>query len=75
MSKRGAVYLRKLLVHGVRASLRWIDTKHDERSQRLTALMAQRSKNRAAVALANQNARMVWALLTHHQAYRSRTAV
>jgi transposase len=31
MSKRGAVYLRKLLVHGARATLRWIETTHDER--------------------------------------------
>jgi transposase len=75
LSKRGDVYLRKLLVHGARATLRWIETKHDERSQWLKALMARRGKNRAAVALANKNARMVWALLAHNQEYRSRTAV
>jgi transposase len=39
MSKRGDVDLRKLLVHGARATLRWIGTKHDERSQWLKALM------------------------------------
>ena len=50
MSKRGDVYLRTLLVHGARATLRWIDTQHDERSQWLTALMARRGRNRAAVA-------------------------
>jgi transposase len=50
MSQRGEVYLRKLLVHGARATLRWIGTKHDERSQWLKALMARRGKNRAAVA-------------------------
>ena len=50
ISKRGDVYLRKLLVHGARATLRWIDTKHDERSQWLKALMARRGRNRAAVA-------------------------
>jgi transposase len=75
MSKRGDVYLRKLLVHGARATLCWIETKHDERSQWRKALIARRGKNRAAVALANKNARIVWALLAHHQAYRSRTAV
>ena len=48
--KRGDVYLRTLLVHGARATLRWIDTQHDERSQWLTALMARRGRNRAAVA-------------------------
>jgi transposase len=50
MSKRGDVYLRKLLVHGARATLRWIETKYDGRSQWLKALMARRGKNRAAVA-------------------------
>jgi transposase len=75
ISKRGDVYLRKLLVHGARATLRWIGTKHDERSQWLKALMARRGKNRAAVALANKNARIVWALLAHNQEYQSRTAI
>ena len=50
LRKRGAVYLRKLLVHGARATRRWIETKQDERSQWLTALIARRGKNRAAVA-------------------------
>src|SRR5215831_4277240 len=69
MSKRGDVYLRKLFVHGARATLRWVDTKQDGRSRWLAALIARRGKNRAAVALANKNARIVWALLTSHQAY------
>jgi len=64
MSTRGNLYLRKLFVHGARDTLRWIDTKDDERSRWLKALIARRRKNRAAVALANKNARIVWALLT-----------
>jgi transposase len=72
ISKRGNIYLRKLLVHGARATLRWIDTKHDERSRWLRALIARRGKNRAAVALANKNARIVWALLAHGQEYQAR---
>jgi transposase len=50
MSKRGDVYRHNLLVHGARATLRWIETKPDERSQWLNALMARRGTNRAAVA-------------------------
>jgi transposase len=50
MSTRGDVYLRKLFVHGARAPLRWVDTKQDGRSRWLTALIARRGKNRAAVA-------------------------
>jgi transposase len=75
ISKRGDRYLRKLLVHGARATLRWVDTKCDNRSQWLRALIARRGKNRAAVALANKNARIVWALLAHNQEYRVRTVI
>ena len=74
ISKRGDVYLRTLLVHGARTTLRWIETKSDDRSRWLRALIARRGKNHAAVALAHKNARIVWALLAHHQEYCVRTA-
>jgi transposase len=69
--KRGNIYLRKLFVHGARATLRWIETKDDARSRWLRARIARRGKNRTAVALANQKARMVWALLARDQAYHT----
>jgi transposase len=75
ISKRGDRYLRTLLGHGARATLRWVDTQCDDRSQWLRALIARRGKNRAAVALANKHARMVWALLAHNQEYRVRTVL
>jgi transposase len=50
MSKRGEVDLRTLLVHGARATLRWVDTQQDDRRRWLTSLIARRGKNRAAVA-------------------------
>jgi transposase len=71
ISTRGDRYLRKLLVHSARATLRWVEIKDDERSRWLRALIARRGKNRAAVALANKNARMVWALLAHDQEYHA----
>jgi transposase len=74
ISKRGNVYLRKLLIHGARATLRWVETKHDDRSRWLKALIERRGKNCAAVALANKNARIARALLAHNQEYRVRTA-
>ena len=75
ISTRGDRYLRKRLVHGARATLRWVETKCDARSQWLRALITRRGKNRAAVALANKNARIVWALLTYNQEYRVSTVV
>ena len=70
ISKRGDRYLRKLLIHGARATMRWVDLKTDRRSQWIRQLVERRGKNRTAVAVANKNARIVWALLTSHQSYQ-----
>ena len=70
ISKRGDIYLRKLLVHGARATIRWVGLKHDRRSQWLRALIQRRGTTRAVVALANTNARMAWVLLATDQCYR-----
>jgi transposase len=70
ISKRGDTYLRTLLVHGARATLRWVGGKTDRRSQGIRPRLERRGKNRTVVAVANKNARMVWALLTHPQAYQ-----
>lgn len=71
ISKRGDVYLRKLLIHGARAMLRRVAAKGDRLSQWLCKLIERRGKNRAAVALANKNARIVWALLSRDENYRT----
>ena len=67
ISKRGDSYLRKLLVHGARTTIRWVGRKTDQRSQWIRHLVERRGTNRTAVAVANKHARMVWALLTSHQ--------
>lgn len=64
ISKRGDAYLRTLLIHGARAVLRVAGNKEDPRSRWIQSLCGRRNKNIAAVALANKNARIVWALLT-----------
>ena len=64
ISKRGDTYLRTLLIHGARAVLRVAAKKDDPRSCWIQSLCSRRNKNIAAVALANKNARIVWALLT-----------
>ena len=73
ISKRGDSYLRKLLVHGARTTIRWVGCKTDRRSQWIRHLVERRGKNRTAVAVANKNARIVWALLTSHQDYQLAT--
>lgn len=62
ISKRGDTYLRTLLIHGARAVVRFAENKA-EPNQWLCRLMGRRNKNIAAVALANKNARIIWALL------------
>ena len=66
ISKRGDVYLRTLLIHGARATLRLAKPGHWG-----TALAERSNKNLAAVALANKNARIVWALLAHGRSFEA----
>jgi transposase len=70
ISKRGDTYLRTLLVHGARSVLRYVAGKTDARSRWLQELIARRGYNRAAVALANRNARVVQVLLSSEAPYR-----
>lgn len=62
ISKRGDKYLRTLLIHGARAVLRHVPGKTDALSTWLQQLARRRGVNKAAVALANKNARRLWAI-------------
>lgn len=75
ITKRGDGYLRKLLVHGARAAVLAARRKHDARSRWINALVERRGHNKAVVALANKNARVLWALLTTGECYRRPRAV
>lgn len=71
ISKRGDGYLRKLLVHGARAVVR---AHRPERNEWLTRLLERRHKNVATVALAQRNARIIWAMLATGSTYRPAVA-
>jgi len=71
ISKRGDTYLRTLLIHGARAVIRVAEGKVGHADSWLARLMDRRNKNVAAVALANKNARTVWALLAHARDYQA----
>ena len=62
-------YLRTLMVHGARSVMRRARTKAGYAESWLGRLLARRHKNIAACALANHNARVVWALLAHDRRY------
>ena len=70
ISKRGDAYLRTLLIHGARAVLRFSEMKTDSLNCWLQDLCDRRNKNIAAVALANKNARIIWAILTKKTNYQ-----
>jgi len=74
ISKRGDTYLRTLLIHGARAVVRVAERKANHAGSWLAGVMGQRNKNVAAVALANKNARVVWALLAHDRTYTTNYA-
>ena len=69
ISKRGDSYLRTLLIHGARAVIQYAE-KNKPAESWLRKLMARRNKNVAAVALANKNARIIWALLAKDRMFQ-----
>ena len=71
ISKRGDAYLRKLLVVGARAVLRHLKAEPGQEPTWIDRLLTRRHANVAAVALANKNARIAWALLAHDREYQA----
>ncbi len=71
ISKRGSQHLRTLLVHGARAVVRTAVRKTDARSMWVNEVRLRRGYNRATVAVANKNARVIWAVLSSGQPYRA----
>ena len=71
ISKRGSQHLRTLLVHGGRAVVRTARNKSDPLDQWVNQLHERRGYNRAAVAVANKNARIIWAVLRSGEPYRA----
>lgn len=69
ISKRGNIYLRKLLIHGARSIATHPRTCSASIRAWLDALKARRHFNVAVVALANKMARMIWALLARGEHY------
>ena len=74
ISKRGDVYLRTLLIHGARSVLGRAKQSDSAPRDRLrewaTRVEKERGYNKAAVALANKMARMVWAVWRHDRDYQ-----
>src|SRR5271163_1217627 len=70
ISKRGNVYLRKILIHGARAAVLRIKRDRTPIGAWLDALDARTPKNVVVVAMANKLARIAWAVLSSGEDYR-----
>jgi transposase len=70
ISKRGDTYLRTLLIHGARSVLFSLKRHGEPAAGWLMRVADRRNPNIAAVALANKNARIIWALLAHGREYQ-----
>jgi transposase len=70
INKRGDKYIRTLLIHGARAALRYVEKKPDAKSRWAKKLIETRGFNIASVALANKNARQIWAIMAKNTSYK-----
>lgn len=70
ITKRGDPYLRMLLVHGARSVVYRSPGKTDRRNQWIAEKQRKLGTTKACVAVANKNARIIWALLVKDEPYR-----
>lgn len=71
ITKRGNVYLRKMIIHGARAALPSLSASATPIGTWLRSLRTRVHMNTAVVALANKLARIVWAVLRTGQAFNA----
>lgn len=71
ITKQGNPYLRRLLVLGATASLRWLQKRADPLAVWSTRLLHRRPARLVTVALANKMARIAWAIMTTGELFRA----
>lgn len=74
ISKRGDRYIRMLLVHGARSVMNVCEKKPDKKNQWIADKKQRCGYNKTAVALANKNARVIWAVMASGECYSQETA-
>jgi len=70
ISKRGNIYLRRMLIHGARAVLFRVKYDSGGFGQWVHRLAARAPRNKVIVAIANKLARIAWAVLSSGKDYR-----
>ena len=74
ISKMGQRDLRRLLVSGAMAVVRWAVRRGETTDPWLARMLARKPRKLVAVALANRMARIAWALMTNNEVYRAPAA-
>lgn len=69
ITKRGDEYLRTLLIQGAKAAVMSAGKRDDPISRWLVQLTARVGWQKACVAMANKNARILWSVMTREQGY------
>jgi transposase len=69
ITKRGDTYLRTLLIQGAKSAVMTAHRRQDKLSQWAVALRERSGWQKAVVALANKNARILWAVMTRGEAF------
>lgn len=69
ITKRGDDYLRTLLIQGAKSAVMSAAKRDDPTSRWLAALTARVGWQKACVAMANKNARILWAVMTREQGF------
>jgi transposase len=72
ITKRGDDYLRTLLIQGAKAAVMSAGKRDDPISRWLVQLTARVGWQKACVAMANKNARILWAVMTRDQGFDPR---
>ncbi len=70
ISKRGDKYIRRLLISGAVATVRYSRAKPTPERVWINSLLERKPAKLAAVALANKTARIAWALMVKKEAYQ-----
>ena len=74
ITKRGDRYLRTLLIQGARAWLIAAKRQNTQAAKKALKLVEQKGYNKAAVAVAHRNARVIWALMNSDESYNAAVA-
>ena len=69
ITKRGDTYLRTLLIQGAKSAVMTAHRRPDKISTWVVALRERSGWQKAVVALANKNARILWAVMTRGEAF------